>query len=76
MATSARGIRAGRAFVEFFPDDSKLAPALPRTEKRLKAFGDHIRNMGLKIARLGTVDGLGAENSFGERLGVTPWNTN
>ena len=50
---SARGIRAGRAFVELFADDSKLVRGLRRAEKRLKAFGDRIRNMGLKIAGLG-----------------------
>jgi len=53
MAT-ARGIRAGRAFVELFADDSKLVRGLRRAEKRLKAFGDRIRNLGLKVAGLGT----------------------
>jgi hypothetical protein len=47
---SARGIRAGRAFVELFADDSKLVRGLRRAEKRLKAFGDRIRNFGLKMA--------------------------
>jgi len=47
------GIRAGRAFVELFADDSKLVRGLRRAEKRLKAFGDRIRNLGLKIAGLG-----------------------
>jgi hypothetical protein len=51
---SAPGIRAGRAFVELFVDDSKLVRGLRRAEKRLKAFGDRIRNLGLKIAGLGT----------------------
>ena len=37
---SARGIRAGRAFVELFADDSKLVRGLRRAEKRLKAFGE------------------------------------
>lgn len=48
-----QGIRAGRAFVELFADDSKLVRGLRRAEKRLKAFGDRIRNLGLKIAGLG-----------------------
>ena len=50
---STRGIRAGRAFVELFADDSKLVRGLRRAEKKLKAFGDRIRNLGLKIADLG-----------------------
>ena len=51
--SSASPIRAGRAFVELFADDSKLVRGLRRAEKRLKAFGQSIRNMGLKIAGLG-----------------------
>ena len=49
---SSKGIRAGRAFVELFAGDSKLVRGLRRAEKRLKAFGDRICNMGLKIAGL------------------------
>ncbi|MFH1419470.1 MAG: phage tail tape measure protein [Planctomycetota bacterium] len=48
-----KGIRAGRAFVELFADDSKLVRGLRRAEKKLKAFGASIRNMGLKMASLG-----------------------
>jgi len=65
---SSQGIRAGRAFVELFADDSKLVRGLRRAEKRLKAFGDRIRNLGLKIAGLGTVmlaPMLGAAKAFG-----------
>jgi len=40
---TARGIRAGRAFVELFADDSKLVRGLRR-----------VRNLGLKVAGLGT----------------------
>jgi hypothetical protein len=64
---SARGIRAGRAFVELFADDSKLVRGLRRAEKRLKAFGDRIRNLGLKIAGLGAAmltPLLGAAKAF------------
>jgi hypothetical protein len=64
---SAKGIRAGRAFVELFADDSKLVRGLRRAEKRLKAFGDRIRNFGLKIAGLGTAmltPMLGAAKAF------------
>jgi len=65
---SAKGIRAGRAFVELFADDSKLVRGLRRAEKRLKAFGDRIRNLGLKIAGLGAAmlaPLLGAAKAFG-----------
>jgi len=48
--SNSNSIRAGRAFVELFADDSKLVRGLRRAEKRLKAFGDRIRNFGLKIA--------------------------
>jgi hypothetical protein len=50
---STQGIRAGRAFVELFADDSKLVRGLRRAEKKLKFFGDSIRNVGLKTAGLG-----------------------
>jgi len=51
---SAQGIRAGRAFVELFADDSKLVRGLRRAEKKLKAFGDSIRNLGLKMIGVGS----------------------
>jgi hypothetical protein len=50
---SAQGIRAGRAFVELFADDSKLVRALRRAEKKLKAFGAQVRAIGLKVAAMG-----------------------
>lgn len=53
MAT-AQGIRAGRAFVELFADDTKLVRGLRQAEKRLKAFGNGVRRLGLKMAGLGT----------------------
>ncbi|MBN2581478.1 MAG: phage tail tape measure protein [Planctomycetes bacterium] len=52
MANST-AIRAGRAFVELFADDSKLVRGLRRAEKKLKAFGDSVRNLGLKMAGIG-----------------------
>ena len=51
---STQGIRAGRAFVELFADDSKLVRGLRRAEKKLKAFGDSIRNLGLKMVGVGS----------------------
>ena len=49
----AGAIRAGRAFVELFADDSKLVRGLKRASAKLKAFGESVRNMGLKLAGLG-----------------------
>ncbi len=49
----AGAIRAGRAFVELFADDSKLVRGLKRAQAKLKAFGESVRNMGLKLAGLG-----------------------
>jgi len=45
MARS-NSVRAGRAFVELFADDSKLVRGLRAAEKRLKAFGDRISQVG------------------------------
>lgn len=50
---STQGIRAGRAFVELFADDSKLVRGLRAAEKKLKAFGQGIRNLGLKVIGIG-----------------------
>ena len=65
--TSARGIRAGRAFVELFADDKRLVRGLRAAERKLKAFGANIRNLGLKMAGLGTAvlaPMLGAAKAF------------
>jgi len=63
----AGAIRAGRAFVELFADDKKLVRGLRRAQKRIKAFGQSIRNLGLKMAGLGTAmlaPLLGAAKAF------------
>jgi hypothetical protein len=54
MASNARAIRAGRAFVELFADDTLLVRGLRRAEKRLKTFGEGVRRLGLKMVGLGT----------------------
>ncbi len=51
---AAGAIRAGRAFVELFADDSRLVRGLKRAEAKLKAFGEGVRNLGLKLAGLGS----------------------
>ena len=53
MASSTRGIRAGRAFVELFADNRQLVRGLRAASKKLKAFGDGVRNLGLKTAAMG-----------------------
>jgi len=50
---SATNIRAGRAFVELFADDTKLVRGLRRAEKRLKAFGSQVRAMGTRMVGAG-----------------------
>lgn len=44
----ARGIRAGRAFVELGVSD-KLTRGLKRAQARLKAFGAGVRNLGMRV---------------------------
>jgi len=46
-------IRAGRAFVELFADDSKLVRGLRSAEHKLRAFGNGIRTLGLKMMSIG-----------------------
>ena len=53
MPGGTGAIRAGRAFVELFADDSKLVRGLKRAAAKLQAFGASVRNMGLKLAALG-----------------------
>lgn len=52
MATG-QGIRAGRAFVELFADDTKLVRGLKAAEKRLQAFGAGVRSLGTQLFGLG-----------------------
>ena len=46
-------IRAGRAFVELFTDDSRLVRGLRRASRKVKAFGEQIKTIGRKMAELG-----------------------
>jgi len=50
---NTNAIRAGRAFVELFADDTKLVRGLRAAERKLRAFGDGIRTLGLKVMALG-----------------------
>lgn len=49
----ARGVRAGRAYVEVGADDSKLQRALRSAQRRLGAFGSALQGMGLRVAAAG-----------------------
>ena len=53
MAGSAQGIRAGRAFVELFADDTKLVRGLRAAERKLKAFGSSVQAIGKGMFALG-----------------------
>ena len=50
---AAKGIRAGRAFVELGVNTTALERGLKNAGAKLNAFGGGIRNMGAKIAGLG-----------------------
>ena len=41
-------MRAGRAYVELFAKDGRLAKGLQRASARLKAFGAFVSGIGLK----------------------------
>ena len=72
---STQGIRAGRAFVELFADDTKLVRGLRAAETKLKAFGSGIRNLGLEMAGLGAAalaPMLGAAKGFAD-MGSRMW---
>ena len=48
---ASRGsIKAARAFVELFADDSRLLRGLRRAEKKLKAFGAKLKALGQELA--------------------------
>lgn len=52
MATG-QGIRAGRAFVELFADESQLVRGLKAAQKRLQTFGASVRAIGTRIFAAG-----------------------
>ena len=53
--TTAGAIRAGRAFVELFTDDTKLVRGLRAASARVKAFGRSVGNIGASMMQLGTL---------------------
>jgi len=68
-------IRAGRAFVELFADDSKLVRGLKRAQWRLRKFGASVRAIGLRMLALAGaaggpfVFGLREAARFEEQMG-------
>jgi len=50
----ANAVRAGRAFVELFADDSKMQATLKRAQQRLSAFGASVRQMGTASMAIGS----------------------
>lgn len=52
---SARGIRAGAAYVELFANDNQLVRGLKRAQARLKAFGMAVREIGMSMVKLSAV---------------------
>lgn len=66
---SARGIRAGAAYIELFLNDSKLVRGLQNASKKLKAFGDAITGWGQKMTAIGaavTAPLIGSAKAFSE----------
>ena len=52
---TAQGIRAGKAYVELAVSNSKLVRGLRSAERKLKAFGGSVRQIGAKLAGLGGI---------------------
>lgn len=70
MPPSSGAIRAGRAFVELFADDSKLVRGLKSAQKKLEGYGKGVRSSGLKMMALGgaIVGGRKGGSRKGNRL--------
>jgi len=63
---SARGIRAGAAYIELYANDNKLVRGLNRSKKRLKAFGSSVQRIGARLTGIGT--GLAAGFAISTRV--------
>ncbi|MFW5679521.1 MAG: hypothetical protein ACOC3D_04600, partial [Pseudomonadota bacterium] len=71
MPPSGRAIRAGRASVELFADDSRLVRGLRRARRRLLAFGAQVQRIGRRIAAVGATiaAGFGATAAVFAKVG-------
>jgi len=63
---SARGIRAGAAYIELYANDNKLVRGLNRAQKQLKAFGSSVQRIGARLTGIGT--GLAAGFAISTRV--------
>lgn len=65
MANTAGAIKAGRAWVELFADDSPLARGLKVAENKVKAWGQSLQKAGIGLLKAGiatdAVFGVGAK---------------
>ena len=52
---AAGAIRAGRAFVELFADDSRLVRGLRSAQRKLKAFATSVNRIGRQLLTMGTL---------------------
>jgi TP901 family phage tail tape measure protein len=50
---SGRAIRSGRAFIEFFLEDSALKRGLAASERHIRKFGQNLKNIGSKALLTG-----------------------
>lgn len=66
MPGNAGAIRAGRAFVELFADDSKLVRGLKRAQMKIRAFGAGLQSTGTRLLSMGTA----AAAPFAAAIGV------
>lgn len=53
MAASSKGIRAGKAFVELFADDSKVMKTLAKSQKVFQAWGRMVTATGAGVSAAG-----------------------
>ena len=53
MADRSRSIRAGRAAVELYADDSRLIRGLRQAERRIRQFGQRVAAIGRQFAAVG-----------------------
>lgn len=51
----SQGIRAGKAFVELYANDSKLTRGLRAAQRKLKHFSTMVTNMGAKLAGFASI---------------------
>ena len=70
MAAGTQGIRAGKAYVELFADNSKLVRGLRLAEKKVKAFGERIGQLGQKLLKVSSLVALPL--AAGRPSGVRP----